>query len=41
LQQGLIEVPIYSTTRDIVVSHTLDNGSGLKYSEPVKVQKLE
>ena len=41
LQQGLIEVPIYSTTRDIVVSHTLDNGSGLKYSEPVEVQKLE
>ena len=41
LQQGLIEVPIYSTTRDIVVSHTLDNGSGLKYSKPVEVQKLE
>jgi len=41
LQQGIIEVPIYSTTRDIVVSHTLDNGSGLKYSEPVEVQKLE
>lgn len=41
LEQGLIEVPIYSTTRDIVVSHTTDNGSGLKYSEPVDVQKLK
>ncbi len=41
LEKGLIDVPIYSTTRDIVVSHTLDNGSGLKYSDPVKVQKLE
>lgn len=30
LEQGLIEVPIYSTTRDIVVSHTTDNGSGQK-----------
>lgn len=41
LQEGLIEVPIFSTTRDIVVSHTLDNGSGLKYSKPVEVQKLK
>jgi hypothetical protein len=41
LEQGLIEVPVYSTTRDIVVSHTTDNGSGLRYSEPVPVQQLE
>jgi hypothetical protein len=41
LEQGLIEVPIYSTVRDIVISHTTDSGEGLKYSEPVKVQALE
>jgi hypothetical protein len=41
LKQGLIETKIYSTTRDIVISHTLDNGSGLKYSSPVPVQDLE
>jgi hypothetical protein len=41
LEQGLIEVPIYSTVRDIVISHTTDNGNGLQFSQPVKVQGLE
>ncbi|MDN5867414.1 MAG: glycoside hydrolase [Candidatus Nitrosocosmicus sp.] len=41
IEQGLIETKIYSTTRDMVISHTVDNGSGLKYSEPVPVQDLE
>lgn len=40
LEQGLIEVPIYSITRDIIVSHTTDNGSGIKYSYPVLAQQL-
>ncbi|MGD1837746.1 MAG: sialidase family protein [Nitrososphaeraceae archaeon] len=39
INQGLIEVPIYSTTRDILVSHTTDNGKGLEYSKPVEVQE--
>jgi hypothetical protein len=41
LEQGLIEVPVYSTVRDIVISHSTDGGEGLQYSEPVKVQALE
>jgi hypothetical protein len=41
LEQGLIEVPVYSTVRDIVISHTTDKGNGLQFSKPVKVQGLE
>ncbi len=36
---GLIDLPTeYSTSRDIVISHTTDGGKGLEWSEPVRVQ---
>jgi hypothetical protein len=41
VEQGLIEVPVYSTVRNIVISHTTDSGEGLQYSKPVKIQPLE
>lgn len=41
IEQGLIEAPIYSTVRDIVISRTTDSDEGLQYSKPVKIQALE
>ncbi|MDN5845638.1 MAG: glycoside hydrolase [Candidatus Nitrosocosmicus sp.] len=41
IQQGLAQAPIYSTTRDNFIIHTVDNGSGLVYSDPEPVQEIE
>jgi hypothetical protein len=38
--EGKIDLPTdYSTARDIVVSHSIDGGIGLEWSEPVRVQE--
>lgn len=39
LESGVSDEITYSTARDVVVAHTVDNGTGLRFSEPVYVQK--
>ena len=39
LNTGVVDEITYSTARDVVVTHTNDNGSGFIYSEPVYVKK--